>query len=373
MTRRTFATAVAALSILAPAAQAGESIVGVTDDNRLVFFDATDPRAIDVRAPPVGLIPGEVVNGIDRRPATGQLFAMTDQNRIYIVDATANTATAFGTFTPRLAGATYGFDFSAATDRLRVLGDTGQSFRLNPAGLASSSDGPIRLTGGGTPAMAGAAYSGNRIGSKSSRLYAIDHTRERLYRLTTATKTATSFESIGTLGTSIGPRVGFDIAGTDGAGYAAFQVGTDPATQIYRVSLSTGRGTKLGTLGGGLKLVGLTAIGAGAPDTKKPGVDVSVRSSSRTRVLASKGLRVTIGTTEAGDLDVEAKLRGSTIADTGVFVESRSTGVVKVGFNSLGRAAIRRARTVRVALRITVKDIAGNTTVVQRIVRARAG
>ncbi len=155
--------------------------------------------------------------------------------------------------------------------------------------------------------------------------------------------------------------------------YGAFQVGTDPATQIYRVSLSSGAGTKLGTLGAGLKLVGLTALGVSVPDTKAPGVTVSVRASSRTRVLASKGIRATISTTEAGDLDVEAKLRGSAIGGTGVFVETRGSGVLKLSFNSLGRAAIRRARSVRVALRITVKDVAGNTTVVQRIVRARSG
>ncbi|MBA2506146.1 MAG: DUF4394 domain-containing protein [Thermoleophilaceae bacterium] len=123
---------------------------------------------------------------------------------------------AFGAFTPRLAGTTYGFDFSAETDRLRVLGDTGQSFRLRSTTLGSSSDGPIRLVGGGKPAMAGAAYSGNRIGSKSSRLYAIDHSRDRLYRLTTANSTATSFESIGRIGAAVGPRMGFDISGTEG-------------------------------------------------------------------------------------------------------------------------------------------------------------
>ncbi|MBA3301788.1 MAG: DUF4394 domain-containing protein [Thermoleophilaceae bacterium] len=371
MKRRILATLVAALSIGVPAAHA-EQLAGVTDDNRLVFFDSGDPRAIDLRPPVAGLQPGELINGFDRRPATNQLYAMTDQNNIYVIDGLANTATLLRTFTPKLAGATFGFDFSAETDRIRVLSDSGQSFRLRATNLASASDGPVRLVGGGRPSMSGAAYSGNRVGSKSSRLYAINDQNDRLYRLTTSNKSGTNFESIGRLGVAIGPRTGFDIA-SDGLAYGAFQVGTDPSTQIYRVSLVNGAATKLGTLGGGLKLVGLTALGLGAPDTKAPGITVSISASQRSNVLAAKGLRVTLSTTEAGDLDAEAKLRGSQIGEAGEFVESRSSRVLKISFNSLGRAAIRRGSSVRIALRITVKDVAGNTTVVQRIVKARAG
>src|SRR5687768_9086452 len=70
-------------------AAVGEDVIGLGDDGTtLVRFDSAFPGTI-LATPIGGLAAGETVLGIDVRPATGQLHALTSTGRIVVVDPDA--------------------------------------------------------------------------------------------------------------------------------------------------------------------------------------------------------------------------------------------------------------------------------------------
>src|SRR5688572_27549925 len=52
------------------------TVFGVTDSNALIQFDSATPGTIVSSTPITGLVAGDSIQGIDYRPATGQLFAL---------------------------------------------------------------------------------------------------------------------------------------------------------------------------------------------------------------------------------------------------------------------------------------------------------
>src|SRR5438270_8619259 len=93
-----------------------------------------------------------------------------------------------GAFT--LSGTAFGFDFNPATDRIRVVSDTGQNLRLNPNdGTLSGTDTPLLYAPGdpknGLDADAdGTAYTNSYfnsgLGSPRTTLYQIDTKQNNL-------------------------------------------------------------------------------------------------------------------------------------------------------------------------------------------------
>ena len=136
------ATAIAGISATALGA---ELLVGSASGGRLVLFASDDTEDVSV-VKLKGLQDGEEVLGVDVRPATGQLYALGSSSRIYVINLVKHTATAVGSgsFTPGLSGTKFGFDFNPTIDRIRVVSDSGQNFRLNPTnGLVVAVDGSL--------------------------------------------------------------------------------------------------------------------------------------------------------------------------------------------------------------------------------------
>src|SRR5262245_26836003 len=59
------------------------TVFGVTDTNALIQFDSATPGTIVTTTPITGLVVGDTIQGIDFRPATGQLFAIGSGSRLY--------------------------------------------------------------------------------------------------------------------------------------------------------------------------------------------------------------------------------------------------------------------------------------------------
>ena len=136
--------------MLAPAALA-ERFVAADSANRLYTFDSASPEKWTRTKPLSGLAAGERVVGLDVRPAGRQLVALTNRNRLYGVQRTRAIATPIGggPFMPALAGAGFGFDFNPTVDRIRVVSDSAQNLRLNPAtGAVAFTDGTLRYKDG---------------------------------------------------------------------------------------------------------------------------------------------------------------------------------------------------------------------------------
>ncbi len=229
--------------------------------NNLIVFDSASPSTIDTRAI-TGLGMGETVVGIDFRPATGDLYALTidagSVGRLYTIDPNSATTTSSVDLDTALSGTSFGVDFNPVPDRLRVTSDTGQNLRINVDTGVTITDGAINP---GTPTVVAVAYRNNFAGTLGTTLYTIDSVSDQL-SIQNPPNNGTQ-APVGPLGVDVDALAGFDILSTGDRGFstqtplAALTVaGT---TSLYSIDLTTGAATLVGPIGAGTtSLVGLT-------------------------------------------------------------------------------------------------------------------
>jgi autotransporter-associated beta strand protein len=213
-----------------------------TNANRLIAFDSGAPNAIIVNFLITGLSAAETVRGIDFRPTTGQLFALTVDNaqaRIGTINPNTGAFTAIGApFT--VAGTEFGFDFNPTNDRLRITSDSTLNLLVDPNTAAVTVQGALNP---GNPNINGSAYSNNFANATTTTLFAIDSSSNQLFQQVPATG---ALNLVGDLGVAADGPVGFDIAG-NGIAYAALNVG-GKAT-LHTINLATGTATPIGAVG----------------------------------------------------------------------------------------------------------------------------
>lgn len=191
----------------------------------------------------MGLGMGEVIVGLDFRPANGQLLAISNQSQLYSVNPSNGMLTKIGNpLNPMLTGNVVGFDFNPTVDRIRLVTDSGQNLRLHPdLGTVVATDGNLNP---GMPKVSGAAYTNNFAGTSSTVLYVIDHETDMLYTQTPPNDGV--LVAIGSLGIEVTGDNGFDIGGRSNAAFAVLRVGN--GTGVYRINLMTGAATKTADL-----------------------------------------------------------------------------------------------------------------------------
>lgn len=217
---------------------------GVDETNMLQIFDPTKAQTMVSRAI-TGLASGEMIHGIDFRPANGQLYAFavnaTGAAKLYTLNPSSGAASAVGTgFMVDATATAWAFDFNPTVDRIRLVSNSGQNLRLNP------NDGTIAATDGiinpGLPMITGAAYTNNFAGTTSTLLYVLNGAK--LFKQDPPNNG--TLVEVGNLGVTIDALNGFDIGGRTGMAYAVGTIGT--ATNIYTVNLTTGAVTNVGSL-----------------------------------------------------------------------------------------------------------------------------
>lgn len=245
------------------------SIFGVTTANRLISFTAQAPNTLTLDVPVSGLAGGENIVGIDVRPVTGELAAVTDANRLYRLDlvtgaasaATPLVAASGDGFTGLSPGTRFGVDFNPVPDRLRVVNSGEQNLRINPVNGQVTTDTALTPVGD----VFAAAYTNNFAGATATTLFGIDFTSDMLVLQGSPGGAPNSpnggvITNVGALGLNVSGIGGFDIAGgNDGMVLAALQtVGT--GSELYRINLSTGAATPVvATPGGsGIGMLGVT-------------------------------------------------------------------------------------------------------------------
>jgi len=246
------------------------TMFAVTDRNSLLNFNPGTPGLINSVRFITGLARGENVVGIDFRPASGQLVALTTASRVYTINPATGAATPIGSAPSATAvnGQSFGFDFNPTSDRIRTASDGDQTLRLNPNnGALAAVDGTLAYAAGDpnagqNPNIVGSAYTNNFAGSTSTTLYSIDSNLNALVTQGSVGSAPISPNSgqlftVGGLGVDTTDMVGFDIAQGTNAAYASLTQPGARASNLYTINLTTGAARLLGPIGGGRLIRGI--------------------------------------------------------------------------------------------------------------------
>lgn len=242
-----------------------QRLIALTENNSLISFNSGDlSQAIST---PVTGLEGTLL-GIDNRPADGQLYGLTTANNIYTIDPTSGGATLVSTLSvPFGGGVVSGFDFNPVADRLRLVGDNDQNFRINVDTGEVIEDGTLAFVAGDpnagvNPSVTAAAYTNSFAGTTSTALYNIDALLNKLVLQNPPNDGG--LVTIGELGVDFGVVGGFDIVSTAEGENAAFAVSDG---LLYTIDLQTGVATGLGALDLDItgNLLGLAAVDGEAP------------------------------------------------------------------------------------------------------------
>ncbi len=222
--------------------------------NELIRFHSASPGTILGTATISGLQLAEQLVGIDMRPADGQLYGVGSTSRLYLLNPITGAATQIGVpFATPLSGTRFGVDFNPTVDRLRIVSDAEQNFRVNPNNAAIAGV-DAALNPAGT--VAAAAYTNSVDGAGTTVLYDIDATTDQL--LIQSPPNNGTLVAVGPLGVNTSTDVAFDVSPFDNTAFAALNVGG--VSGLYAINLTTGAATSIGPIGTGTVINGLAAM-----------------------------------------------------------------------------------------------------------------
>ncbi|MGH9119893.1 MAG: DUF4394 domain-containing protein [Acidimicrobiales bacterium] len=268
-----------ALGQPAGAQSSGQTLYGLTTNDKIVTFSTDDPDDIQSSVRVTGIGSRESLIGIDRRPLTGDLFAVARSRsgvNLYIVNPSSGRATLVAPLvsaptatnpnrTPvMLNGTEFGFDFNPAADELRIVGDNGQNLRVIPS---------PRVGPGGVMLQTGDTFTDGMINNVTGRVSGVTAvaylnndndpaTPTTLFDINSGVDTLSiqnppndgTLVAVGPLGRSTRPRAGFDIVTQNGTNtaYAALSQRGRRGGQVSRlvvVDTNTGFTWDLGVVG----------------------------------------------------------------------------------------------------------------------------
>ncbi len=228
------------------AGKTDKEIIGVAIPSAPVAYAVTDMNSLLIMNPSSGSIVsrsisnlpvGEMIVGLDMRPATGQLYALSNASKIYAINMSSGAATQMGSmpFSTLLNGTSFGFDFNPTVDRIRIVSNTGQNLRVHPVTGAIAAVDPNLNPG--TPDVDAVAYTNSFGMPTTTMLFDVDVTTNTLYQQNPAN--AGTLVAIGMLGVNVSSGNGFDIGGVSGNAWGIFSVNNN--TGLYSVNLKTGK------------------------------------------------------------------------------------------------------------------------------------
>lgn len=242
------------------AGASAETIVGLTSLQELVLFDSVT-RAVTSTTPLVSFSPGgEFIVGIDVRPATGELYGLSNLNNLYRINMSTGESTQIGSpISPAPVGDYRSIDFNPTVDRIRLVSSDGTNLRLHPDTGVVATDGALAFApgdsnSGDTPGIVNAAYTNSFAGATSTTLYTIDSLNNVL--AIQAPPNDGTQNTVGALGFDISSAsgfTGFDISGATGFAYLTgnnLSEGGLNLNALYSVDLASGQAAELGAVSG---------------------------------------------------------------------------------------------------------------------------
>ncbi|MGH3930837.1 MAG: DUF4394 domain-containing protein [Pseudonocardiaceae bacterium] len=249
---------------------AGLTAVGLTDDQRLVRFDTSQPGKARNGVKVSGLKGDATLIGIDYRVQNNLLYGVGNAGGVYTIDPNNGYATKVSQLSVPLAGKFFGVDFNPAANLLRVISDTGQNLRHNidnnaqnaPPPGKTNSDGALNTppTAGNTLGVTAAGYTNNDLApTTNTTLFDVNTANDTLVIQSPANQG--DLTATGQLTVDAGGNAGFDVysvldqQGTtvDNRAFATLQVGGRNA--LYAVNLLTGKASSQGNFSAGTNVV----------------------------------------------------------------------------------------------------------------------
>jgi len=216
---------------------------GLTENNELVTFNANNPSTFSSKTTITGITTGEKLVSIDFRPATGELYALSNASKLYIINTLSATSRMVSTtaLSPAISGTIASIDFNPTVDRIRLVTNTGQNLRLNPeTGTVAATDGNIATTS----SITGIAYTNSKSGATATTLYDLDMTSGKLFKQDPPNNG--TLVEVGSLGITFTDQAAFDINPDNSI--ALIAVTKDSKNNLYTVDLTNGKTTNIGTL-----------------------------------------------------------------------------------------------------------------------------
>ena len=326
-----------ALLLSSPATFA-RAVYALTANNRLLVVNADVPQEILGDVAVTGLDPGDTLVGIDVRPATGQLYALSDVAGLYTInpangaaakvgELAADPADATNPFTA-LSGTNFGIDFNPVVDRLRVVSNTQQNLRINPDTALVTTDTPLAFAAGdanaaATPNVSDVAYANNVAGALTTSLFGIDDTTF-LVVLQNPPNNGT-LNTVAPFGVTNASHVGFDIA-PDGVGFVGGKHSV-PGTPVEYILATldplTGAGDSHGPIGDGTIPIVDIAV---AP---------TVAFSAPQYAIAEDGGSATITVRREGFLNTVVSVQFTTVSDSASAGSDYTTAKGTLTFNAM--------------------------------------
>lgn len=232
----------------------------------LISFDVNSPGTVTT----IGTFSGgsAFLEGLDFRPATGQLYGYSDRaGSLYTVNTSTGALTPVGAAALGLTNTfNLGMDFNPTIDRLRIVTDSAQNIVLNPNSAAVTFNmsnlayGATDVNANTSPSIIDNAYSNNIAGTGAGTTqYVIDYGADILATLNNNGGVLTT---VGALGVDTDNFTGFDIFSATATSNAAYALLTPAggSAGLYSINLGTGAATLLGGLGATLPQVYSLAI-----------------------------------------------------------------------------------------------------------------
>jgi hypothetical protein len=383
------------------------------------LFSPTRPNDPGPLRPITGLAESdEQIIGIDSRPATGTIVALTNHNRLYNLDPLSGAVAAGRSLTGGNAslsdGTTFGVDFNPLTDRLGVTLNTALSDRSVTIAPDSPSlvtpeanvDYPPTDPGTGTnPRIVAKGFTNAVPAATSTQQYDIDAARNFLVTQDSPTGTLTSVGTSGLFtaelaGATITDTASLDIVPGLNTQYAALQRTGNAYSELFALNgAGNGQAVLVGRLGSAATpLVGsITALlpapsgpgpgpgpGGGGTTTPPPGAGTSgipgvdkvapialvVANTLQAKTLRANGLSVLMFCNERCAVSTRL-LAGKTVIGSGKGSLTKA-GDTRFRFKltAAGRAKTPTNRNTRLGLESTVVDAAGNSKVTRTALTA---
>jgi hypothetical protein len=412
VTRRIAATALPlalAAAALPAGASAATAFYGVTSNDQLITLQSDNARQAPGK-PLQGLAVNEHVESIASRPATGQLFGLTNVGRIVAINPLTAQLTTDAQVTPALTGGHFALAVNPTLDRFQVTTDSGQNIVVTPsddqaalnaatkaATAAYAAAGVTPTTPPATPDQAHSltkpAYVAGDASAPNAPVLAdlaftnafpTAGTSTQLYALDAARNTLATFNSIsggqvktvGTLGTTGTPET-LGIA-SGNVGYAIVNTGTGAtaASSLYKVDLSTGKASKTtagsNQLPSSALLVGLAVAGDVAADKTPPKLSVSSSSTQLKSRLTGVGVQLTANCNEACDGTASVSYGSHTVGSKTFSVATQAGYArVTIPLSSATKSSLNASGSHLIHLKVKVADGAGNTSILTRPIRTR--